>query len=71
MRREVTLALDHVEIGGRGDEGLHGFAVNLAVRLGARALHGRPLAAVEHAKLDASGVRDAPHQPVQRIDLAH
>ena len=63
--------LDHLEIGRRPDRGLHGRAVELAVGLGARALHGRPLGTVEQPELDAGRVGDAPHQAVQRIDLAH
>ena len=57
--------------GVRPDRGLHGRAVELAVGLGARPLHGRALGAVEQAELDAGRVGHPPHQPVQRIDLAH
>ena len=64
-------ALDHLEIGRRPDRGLHRLAVELAVGLGARALHGGALGAVEQAELDAGGIRHPPHQAVQRIDLAH
>ena len=46
-------------------------AVELAVGLGARAPHRRPLAAVEQAELDAGGVGDPAHQAVERVDLAH
>ena len=46
-------------------------AIELAVGLGARPLHGRTLGAVQHAELDAGLVDDAAHQPVERIDLAH
>ncbi len=53
------------------DRRLHGLAVELAVGLGAGALHGRSLAAVEHPELDAGLVGDAAHQPVEGIDLAH
>ena len=63
--------LDHLEVGGGADRRLHGGAIELAVGLGARALHRRPLGAVEQAELDAGGVRHPPHQAVQRIDLAH
>ena len=63
--------LDHLEIGRRPDRRLHGLAIELAVGLGARALHGRALGAVEQAELDAGGIRHPPHQAVQRIDLAH
>ena len=69
--RSSTAALDHLEVRRRPDRGLHGRAVELAVGLGARALHGRPLGAVEQAELDAGRVGHPPHQAVQRIDLAH
>ena len=45
--------------------------IKLAVGLRARPAHGRTLAAIEHAELDAALVGDAAHQPVERIDLAH
>ena len=63
--------LDHLEVRRRPDRRLHGGAVELAVGLGARALHGRPLGAVEQPELDAGRIGDAPHQAVERIDLAH
>ena len=59
------------EIRGLADRRLHRRRIELAVGLGARAPHRRALAPVEHAKLDAAGIGDAPHQSVQRIDLAH
>ena len=46
-------------------------AVELAVGLGARALHGRALGAVEQPELDAGRVGHPAHQAVERIDLAH
>jgi hypothetical protein len=64
-------ALDHLQIGRRPDRGLHGGPVELAVGLGARALHGRPLGAVEQAELDAGRIGDPPHQAIERIDLPH
>ena len=67
----LDAALDHLEIGGGADGRLHGLAVELAVGLGARALHGRTLGAVEQPELDAGGVGDAAHQAVEGIDLAH
>ena len=63
--------LDHLEVGRGPDRGLHGGAVELAVGLGARALHRRALGAVEQAELDAGRIGDPAHQAVQRIDLAH
>src|SRR5262249_42552715 len=49
----------------------HRHRIELAVGLRARTTHGRPLAPVEHAKLDAALVRDAPHEAVERVDLAN
>ena len=63
--------LDHLEVGRGPDRRLHGRAVELAVGLGARPLHGRPLGAVEQPELDAGRVGHPAHQAVQRIDLAH
>ena len=53
------------------DERLHGAPVELAVGLGARALHGGALAAIENPELDAGRIGGAGHNPVQRVDLAH
>ena len=64
-------ALDHGQVRRSSDERLHGAAVELAVRLGARALDSGALAAVEDAELDAGGVRGARHDAVERVDLAH
>ena len=66
----VRLALDHAEIGGLADGGLHRRGIELAVGLGTRTPHGRTLAAVEHAELDARRIGHPAHQPVERIDLA-
>ena len=50
---------------------LHGGGVKLAVGLRTRTAHGRPLAAVEHAELNAGRASaTASHQAVERIDLA-
>ena len=67
----VGLGLDHREIGGAGDRPLHRRGVELAIGLGARPAHRRALAAVEHAELDAAAIGHAPHQPIERVDLAH
>ena len=50
---------------------LHRRAIELAVGLGAGTAHCRAFGAVEHAELDAGGVSDPPHQPVERVDLPH
>ena len=65
------LPFDDREVGRLGDERLHGAAIELAVGLGARALDGGTLAAIEDAELDAGRVSGASHQPVERVDLAH
>ena len=67
----VGLGFDHGEIGGLADRLLHGGGVELAVGLRARPAHGRALAAVEHPELDAAAVGHAPHQAIERVDLAH
>ncbi len=63
--------LDHLEVGRGADRCLHGRPVELAVGLGARAVHRRPLGPVEQAELDAGRIRHPAHQPIQRIDLPH
>ena len=67
----IHLAFDDRQIRRLPDRRLHRRCVKLAVGLGARAAHRRSLAAIEHAKLDAAGIRDAAHQAVERIDLAN
>ena len=54
-----------------GDPGLHGRAIELAVGLGAGPAHGRALAPIEEAKLDARGIGDLAHEATQRIHFAH
>ena len=67
----LDAALDHLQVGGGANGRLHRLAVELAVGLGARALHGGTLGAVEQPELNAGGVGDAAHQAVEGIDLAH
>jgi hypothetical protein len=67
----VDLAFDHGQIVGLADRPLHRLGVELAIGLRARAAHGWPLAAIEDAELDAALVGSAPHQAVERVDLAH
>ncbi|MCL4169800.1 UNVERIFIED_CONTAM: hypothetical protein GTU68_061651 [Idotea baltica] len=52
-----------------GDFLLHGLPIEFPVGLCPGPSHGRPLAAVQHAELDAAPVRDPSHQTVERIDL--
>ena len=58
------------QIGGGGKLGLHGLAIEAAVDLGPRPLHRRTLGAVQHAELDSGHVSEAPHDAVQRVNLA-
>ena len=53
------------------DQPLHRPAIQPAVDLRARALHGRALAPVEDAELDSGGVGRDPDEAVERVDLAH
>ena len=53
------------------DDPLHLLLISHAVGLGAGAVHGGPLAAVEHAELDAGRVDRPGHGPAQGVDLAH
>ena len=61
---------DHVEVRRGADRCLHGLPVELAVGLGAGALHRRAFAPVQHAELDAGGVGHPAHQAVEGVDLA-
>ena len=63
------LALDNGQARGRHQPPLHLPPVDRAVRLRARSLHGRSLAAVQQTELDARLVRHATHQAVERIHL--
>ena len=67
----VGLALDRTEIGCLADRGLHCHGIELAIGLGAWTADRRALAPVKHAKLNTRRIGDAPHQAVQRIDLAY
>ncbi len=69
-RQIVDLPLDHRETGSLPDGLLHRGRIECPIGLGPRSAHRRTLAAVEHTKLDAAPVRDAAHEPVERIDLA-
>jgi len=59
------------QIGGLVQQRPHGLAIELAVGLGARPLHRRPLAAVKDAELDAGAIDGASHESVEGVDLAH
>ena len=67
----LDAAFDHLKIGRRADGGLHGGLIERPVGLGAGALDGRALGAVQEPELDAGGVGDAAHEAVEGIDLAH
>jgi hypothetical protein len=57
------LALDEGEAGAGGQFGLHGLAIKFAVGLGAGALDGGSLGAVEEAELDAARSATRPMIP--------
>jgi hypothetical protein len=59
------------EIGDSLKRGLHGPPIKLPVGLRPRAAHGWTLAPVEQPKLDPCIIGNPPHQPIERIDLAH
>ena len=61
---------DHLEVRRGADRCLHRLPVELAVGLGAGALHRGTFAPVQHAELDAGGIGHLPHQAVERVDLA-
>ena len=53
------------------DEGAHGAAVEIPIRLRPRRPHRRPLAGVKHPNLDAGQVRSPGHGAVQGVYLPH
>src|SRR5262249_51741836 len=50
---------------------LHSSRVKTPIGLRTRATNRWALAAIKHAKLDSSKIRDPAHQAVQRVDLPH
>ena len=54
-----------------GNQPLRLESIRLLVVLAARTPHRRASARVEHLEHDAGGIRDATHDPAQRIDLAN
>ncbi len=67
----IGLAFDDGKIGLGIERGLHGAGIELAIGLGPRPPHRRPLAPVQHAELNAALIGHPAHQAVQGIDLAH
>ncbi len=67
----VNLTLNDREVFRQPQRLLHSRRVQLPISLGARTPDGRALAAIEQTKLDATGIGDAAHQAIQRVDLAH
>ncbi len=65
------VALLEVEVRRALQLGLDAELIRLLVALRPRRTHARPLARIEHAELDARGVRVQPHDAAQRIDLPH
>jgi len=55
----------------RGDRRLHGLPIQLTIGLGTRAAHCGPLAAIEHAELNAGGIGDPAHQAIQGVDFPY
>ena len=66
----VRLTLDHGQQPRRPDRLLHRRRIEAPIRLSTRPAHGRTLAAVEHAELNAAEIGDPAHVAVERIDLA-
>jgi hypothetical protein len=67
----VHQPLDDLESARLRQHALHRLGVKSAVGLGPRRPDGWPLAAIEHAELNACPVDAAAHDPAKRIDLAH
>ena len=67
----IDRLLSQVEVLGLLDDPLHLHLIELLVGLRSRPMHGRPLRAVEHTKLDARGVDRAGHHAPEGIDLPH
>ena len=67
----VNFTLNDREVLRQPQRLLHSRRVQLPISLGARTPDGWAFAAVEQAKLNATGIGDAAHQAIQRVDLAH
>ncbi len=63
-------AFDDRQVRGLIQQADHGVGVEATVALRPGRPHRRPLAAVEHAELDAADVRGQAHQPAEGVDLA-
>src|SRR6056297_1951886 len=66
-----SFALDDLEIPAGVQCTQHLFAVDAAVGLGAGTLDSGTRATIEQAELDAGTIGDAPHHPVEGVNLAH
>jgi len=67
----ISLSFNNVQISDCFNLSLHRFTVKLAVCLRAWSLNSRPFPTIEHTELNAGSIRNAPHQTVQRINLAN
>ena len=65
------LGLAHGQMRGGKQHAQHVLVVAALVGLGAQAVHGRTLGAVEHAALQKGAVDAKPHLPAQRVHLTH
>jgi hypothetical protein len=61
----------HFKIFLSADFPLHCLPIELSVSLRARPTYCRPLTAVEKAKLNTRFISNAPHKPIESIDLAY
>ena len=66
----IRLPLHYGQVRGNFDRSLHGYRIELPVGLGTRSANRGALATIEHPELDSRSIRDAPHQPIQRVNLA-
>ena len=63
--------LNKRQIGFGSQDILYCLTIELAIRLGARPLHGRPLPPIKQAKLNASSISCATHNAIHGIDFTH
>ena len=66
----VNLCLDDLKLFVGDKLVLHGFAIEAPIGLRARAAYGRPFCSIQKPKLNAGSICDAPHESVERINLA-
>ena len=64
-----SLAFEERQIVLRRERGLHRAPIERAVGLSSRPADGRPLATVQHSKLNSARIGDATHEAIERVDL--